>query len=590
MNQTLASFCLDAIDKAFSSPIGNAIKFNYESLPFIPSDDINIFLLSDRLIDRNYYDSPESFIIDLQNIIGQACRFFGEQSDLSIALLSFQYSVKKNLQPVLELRSNNSEHGFSEKDLKFKKSRNTLLDKLTNYLDKIPNDISSYKIFTETIQKPPYVDNEDYEKYPNPDINIDFLELKSKIERIDQDRDVSELMDIIEHYQPELSNIVGNVKFDLKLCHPHTLYLINEHVKKCKLRPLPSFNSGYDRIQRSQSVPVKKSSSSSMIILPNPLHNKSYEQQQELQQQVQDQQQQIQNQTNKSIENNNDNDTFQPLNQQQTLQMQLKNINSFNYKNSSRSNISISPSSSSSYISPSSSQMMSNITVQPSTLPQPSQSSQLNQSPQRQKPKRQTKQYKNQFSNDISNNSQNNIQLLQMQMLQQQQQIQQNLGSDPNQFPPYLKEALSIARMNNFMMMNDLKKGSSDNQQQTVNSAPQTPSSTQNSFISTSPNNIAAPSSFQLQQQSFTSNLSSPTFTTSNLPTATFIQQSINQNNFGAERLISENSSLHQTQVEKKDDINDSKIDANGDENKQEQIQNDEAPINENRNLNQKDD
>lgn len=563
MNCTLASFCLDAFEKALSSPIGNAIKFYYESLTFIPPDDINILLLNDRLMDRTYYDSPESFIVDLQNYINRACCFFGTQSDISIALLSFQYSVQNFLQPILELRENILKQGISKNDSKWEISKNTLLENLNNFIDKMPNDIESFKKFTDPIQYLPYVDNEEHEKYPNPEINIDVLDLKSRIERIDQDINLYELVGIIEKYQPELSGTIGNIKFDLNKLHPHTLFKINEYVKKCKLRP-PPVSSGFERIQRSQSVPIKKSSSSSTIILQNPLHNKSFQQQQELQQQVQNQQQQIQNQIQAQVQptfqnqftSNNGffttneiarNASLQNINQQQQLQMQLKNINSYNVKNN-RNNVSfshvspvsnqnsidlkdqlksISPSSSSSLIglgSPqsclissnpvNSSQMMSNITVQPSTMP--NLSPQPIQSQQKPKQKRQPKQYKtqnskkNQFANEISANSQNNLQLqLQMQMMQQQSH--QNLNSDSHQFPPYLKEALSIARMN--MMLNDLKINNSETQQQQQTlssasfSAPQTPASIQNSsFISTNPTNVAqidSNTNLQQQQQSF---------------------------------------------------------------------------------------
>lgn len=599
MNKTLTSFCIDAFDKSISSPIGRAIAFYYESLPFVPNKDINIFLLKQRLIDLNFYDSPESFITDLKHVVGLATRFFGTESDISIALLSFQYSIQKNLQPVIELKQNSSINSSSslevegynqknfEKDSKWMKSKNKLLENLNDFLDKMPNDIESFKKFTEPLPDLPFVDNEEHSTYPEPDIKIDIQDLKSRIERIDQDKSLYELMDIIEHYQPELVSTVGIIRLDLKQLHRHTLFLIDEFVKKCKLRPLPApIATSNEKIQRSQSLPLKKSNSSSTIILQNPLHNKSLQQQQELQQQVQSQQQQIQNQIQAQLQNpiqtqtqlqnslqnqlqnslqtqlssqlqnqlssqlqnqlqnslqnqlpsqlqsqlqnqsfvqnqfqgqfpNNAPNYFtknginrktalQSLNQQHQLQLQLKNINSYNIK-SSRNNVSFSHSSSltspttpTKSVSPSSldlqdsnssapqssllnmapsqsclvpqkpspsSQMMSNITVQPSSMstlsaPSPSPPQQQQKQKRSYKPKqtKQTKQYKsqkNQNTNDNSNAQSGNIQLqLQMQM-QLQQQNQQTINSESQQFSPFLQEAISIARMNNLIMLPD---------------------------------------------------------------------------------------------------------------------------------------
>lgn len=568
MNRTLTSFCLDAFDQSLSTPIGCAIKCNYESLPFLPTNDINIFILRDRLISRNYYNSPESFIVDLQTIINQACDFFGTESDMAIALLSLQYSIQNFLQPVLKLRenisTNNTESQTGDEnnynaDSKWEKSKNKLLENLNNFLDVIPNDVGSFKAFTHPIENAPYVDNEEHEKFPNPDVNIDLLDLKSRIDRLDSDKDVYELMDIIENHQPELPSSFGNIRFDLKSLHPHTLYLINEFVKKCKLRPPPPTPiTNSDKIQRSQSLPIRKSSSSSTIILQNPLHNKSYQQQQELQQQVQNQQQQIQNQFQAQLQsfqavaqqqppqfptngnffnstNMNLKSSLQSITQQQQLQLQLKNINSYNLKNNRNNNSvtfshqpstnsldpqeqsQISPSNSSSliglttqqqqqqqpcFVSPSqqtnnAASMMSNITVQPSTMPSISPQQQHHHMQQQQQQQKQKRQYKsqskqkNQFINEIQQNAQNSFQM----QMQLQQQQQQQIGPDTQQFSPFLKEAISYARMNKFMMMPDmgiqtqqseLQQQQQQSQQQSAPfSAPPTPGSQRDSAFNT---------------------------------------------------------------------------------------------------------
>ncbi|OHT06495.1 hypothetical protein TRFO_25445 [Tritrichomonas foetus] len=253
MDLTQTTFCLNAFDEALSSPIGKVISSYYQMLPTVPSDQMNILSIQNKLINH-FYSTPRSFLSDFENTVFNACRFFGLESDISIAILSFQHSIHQKLNPILNI---------SEET--WKNSVNSLFDQLKKSINIVPNDVESYKILSKPIERKPIVDTEDHPTFPNPQLKIDLLELKSNIERFMDDSDNYEMMDIIEHYQPELSNIVGNVKFDLKLLHPHTLFLISEFVKTRKLKS----ENDADKLQRSNSTPIK-SQYSSTIILPNP--------------------------------------------------------------------------------------------------------------------------------------------------------------------------------------------------------------------------------------------------------------------------------------------------------------------------------
>lgn len=376
MNQTLTQFVLDAFDRAMRSPIGCVIANQYQSItPPLPAD-IDIFLLRQKLIERSQYQNPESFLENLNVVISNSCRFFGPESDISVALLSIQHSIILSLHPIIGISQHNS--------VKWEQSKQTLFTNLIDFSRQLPNDLYSYKAFTEEIQRTPYIDTENHVKYPQPNINLNLFELKSKIERIQDDLKTYELSGIIEHYQPELAGSVGNLRFDLKLCNPHTLYLINEFVNKCKFDP-PIWPSSSVLLHRSNSTPLKNNTGSSTIVLANPLHNKSPQEQLELQHQ---QQMLFQNQLQSTpiqqqgqiispshIENHIPKQTHSTG--MENMNQLLENINSYNLNNKTINTNVIQPSIpldqtiDLQMVYAPSSAMMSNISVQPSTNPTP---------------------------------------------------------------------------------------------------------------------------------------------------------------------------------------------------------------------------
>ena len=269
MDQTETSFCLNAFEKSLSSPVGAVISQYFQSLSQ-PSDDINLMRIHEKLINGGY-QSVESFMNDLKNVTVQACRFFGYDSDISIGILSFQHSVIDQISPILKSKKYSQEKNNEN----WTNSVSNLLNRLNQAKEQVPNNVEEFSKFIVPIERKEYVENENYHLFPSPQIkqrteNLNLIELKAKIERFIDDSDNYELLDIVEHYQPELSNIVGNIRFDLKDLNPHTLHLIDEFVKTRTLNP-----------ESTQPAATATRTSSSTIILPNPLHRRNQQLKQE---------------------------------------------------------------------------------------------------------------------------------------------------------------------------------------------------------------------------------------------------------------------------------------------------------------------
>ncbi|KAK8893249.1 hypothetical protein M9Y10_021666 [Tritrichomonas musculus] len=253
MDTPLCSLCCIYFQRALNSPVGEAVS-SYIRLfnpPLI--DQYNLLSIYDKL-KKNSYSSPEEWLNDLDKNIEQSLRFFGIDSEMSIALLSIQQNIRESTRHLL---CGNNENWY--------KSRQKMISSLESYLSNMPNNEVSFRQFVDQpLEQAPMV--------AKPFIpsaltiqneKIDLNELKVRIQSLPTDEDHQNVMKIVSHYEPEYANASGITQCDLRHCQPYTLHLLKEYVKKHAPplpKPLPSaaaLSSLSDLISTSSLTPQK---------------------------------------------------------------------------------------------------------------------------------------------------------------------------------------------------------------------------------------------------------------------------------------------------------------------------------------------
>lgn len=253
MDTPLCSLCVVYFQRALNSPVGEAVS-SYIKL-FDPPlvDEYNIFSILDKL-RKNLYSTPEEWLGDLDKNVEQSLRFFGIDSEISIAIRSIQYNIRESTKHLLKGNNEN-----------WMKSRQKFLSSLESYLISIPNNEVSFRNFIEQPSTPIIPNQTPF--IPSPltiqNEKIDFIELKALIQNLPTDEDDKYLRDIISHYEPEYANASGTVPCDIRRFNPLTLHLIKGYAKKHALplpRPIPTattLSNLTDLISNSSLTPQK---------------------------------------------------------------------------------------------------------------------------------------------------------------------------------------------------------------------------------------------------------------------------------------------------------------------------------------------
>jgi hypothetical protein len=234
---------VQAFQKALTTPIGESFTSAFSFLNPTPPDELNILVCLDLLFS-NCYPSPREWLDDLFGRATKAVRHFGEDSDLSIAILTIHQLTTDNIQPL-----------FPSDGSTWRTALSNLSQSLTSAVSELPDDMESWKVSSDnrlSVSRagPPKRPPIEYAK-------IDPAELKSMILRLPSDEDVRHVGNLIARYQPEYSHSEGIVDFDLKICHPYTLHLVHEFVKaKCPPISIPRPLFGVSQIPRVKSTPL----------------------------------------------------------------------------------------------------------------------------------------------------------------------------------------------------------------------------------------------------------------------------------------------------------------------------------------------
>jgi hypothetical protein len=226
MEDSVCFACVHAFQKALASPVGEVFASIFDSLSPAPDDSVNIFKVLDRLI-ANSYPSPTDWMDDLTATTNNAMRYFGEGSEVSIAILTIRQQICNLSKPVFADDCGSSWSAIHK-----------LSTFLSSFVATVPDDIDSYRDFVSPEAPPLSCPTVAKPSQPSQFEPIDPAELKSMIHRLPTDEDLVRVGKLIARYQPEYSNPSGVVDLDLKQCHPYTLHLVYEYVRP-KVPALP---------------------------------------------------------------------------------------------------------------------------------------------------------------------------------------------------------------------------------------------------------------------------------------------------------------------------------------------------------------
>ena len=277
METSLCSTCLIYFQRALSSPVGEAVSSYLKSLnPPLP-DEYNFLSILEKL-RRNEYNTPEDWLVDLDHNVEKSLRFFGEDSEISISILSIQHNIKEMTKGLLK-----------GDDEKWKNAKNKLFSALKDFIKTVPNDELEFKELVgqtsaATFSVEPFIPSD----LTLQNEKIDLIELKLMIQNLKTDEDYSNLWKIVSHYEPEYSNAKGAISCEIKNFHPYTLRLMKEYVMK-HAPPLPPQKISPCNIPRMRSAPIPQNpndmksvnitknetttstDNSKVVIMPNPI-------------------------------------------------------------------------------------------------------------------------------------------------------------------------------------------------------------------------------------------------------------------------------------------------------------------------------
>lgn len=253
MDTPLCSLCVVYFQRALNSPVGEAVSSFIRLFDPPLNDEYNILSIFEKL-RKNLYSKPEEWLSDLDKNVEQSLRFFGVDSEISIAIQSIQHNLHESTKHLLK---GNNENWLN--------SRQKFLSSLDTFLSSLPNNEVSFRDFVE--QSSPAVIPNQKPFIPSPltlqNEKIDFNELKALYQNLPTDEDYQYLSDVISRYEPEYAKASGIVPCDLRNLNQLTLHLMMAYAKKHALplpRPLQSataLSNLTDLISNSSLTPQK---------------------------------------------------------------------------------------------------------------------------------------------------------------------------------------------------------------------------------------------------------------------------------------------------------------------------------------------
>lgn len=224
--------CVDAVEAAMASPIGQALQnlgnaYN-RRLPFSEK----YFNVLDNLY-KNKYSSPKSFLDDYNDSIEDTITANNDESEITIAIQSIQQIVNEKMEKLCKF----DRTSFRSNSIDF-------ISKMKDNLSIIPDEINDFAEIVNIITHPKellldyiYNDDSDIQDFEPDDAEI--LSLKSQLMRLKKDEDLMEIGKLVKHYE-ETAIIApnGTIDFDLYKCSKYTIKLIQGMIATMEVREI----------------------------------------------------------------------------------------------------------------------------------------------------------------------------------------------------------------------------------------------------------------------------------------------------------------------------------------------------------------
>ena len=238
MNRAQLSLCLGAFDRATHSPIGRAYE-SASNLRFSgPDAPPGLSHIRQKLLDGEYASLSEYFT-ELEETVHSLVRFWGPESELSLALFTIHQMIVGN------------SRGFSDTTSNYKTALATLTQSIKDFSKRAPNTRDKFREFGRAIPHRERSDDRTGPQKPNTS-HIDVHQLKLMIQRLNCDEDERELVSLVHRYEPHFAHATGVFEVDLKKLHPETLIRVWNFI--IKRVPIPGKESPMKRIASAPSI------------------------------------------------------------------------------------------------------------------------------------------------------------------------------------------------------------------------------------------------------------------------------------------------------------------------------------------------
>ena len=225
MNDVLAAKCSNIFESVLTSALGECVVSLFEKSQETQDYTSTLMAVRDNLEERKY-SSPQAFLSDVKLRFERIARDLGEQSDVSLAILTLVQLIEDGLAPLVAPRVEPDLNEIDSIIADFK----TIAEAMPNNLDEFQAQLDEKGEPMPSI--PCVFERAEELAWDRGDLDVqsiyqDVLALKS-------DKDMERIVDIVARYELNYSHVHDVIDIDLARCHPYTLRLIKKYITESR--------------------------------------------------------------------------------------------------------------------------------------------------------------------------------------------------------------------------------------------------------------------------------------------------------------------------------------------------------------------
>lgn len=254
MNVLARATCIEALEKAFSTPLGSIFIAKLKPYAVDCKEVKDILEIKSKII-ADEFSSFDEFIQYTKDVTSNFIQQFGANEEISIVAESILQDILENIEPYLQVTDSN-----------WNEATENYIKLLKICIENVPNDKASFST-------PPSMSSESYSGPGNMQLFERISEVNSdalidKIQRIKNDMDIEYISDLLMNFEPQITHNAGFININLSQVNQYMLSLIDNYVKKCELRPPPPPPSLTPKPNLSPGFPTNSPGLSSLKLLP----------------------------------------------------------------------------------------------------------------------------------------------------------------------------------------------------------------------------------------------------------------------------------------------------------------------------------